>query len=252
MVLASLVVQSAWALAPAERAGQLEISIGRGRVPTAEILGWVVRIDGERVETPPPGLALSLAPGPHTIALQVHYYRGLKTLVLPIDHRRFGFTFVAAGGRWVEKEYSVNTGSASVVRVDATLADDPGAIADHLVVAHSIRAASVAERPSAGARTPLGPTLAERVQERAAWVTALVSPQLVRSAGTSGDATVRVAVDRDGYLRDFHLQTTTGDALLDHHVEEVLRLAEPYPPFEGYLTLTLPFWAGAPLPDCPL
>ena len=91
------------------------------------------------------------------------------------------------------------------------------------------------------------------VQERIAWVAALLSPSLVHGAGgRSARAEVRLSVDTRGYLREALLSLPTGVVALDRNVEAVLRLAEPYPVFDGYLTVKVPFAVVNPLPPSPL
>jgi hypothetical protein len=272
VVLASLWVQVAWAWSPGTAEGprtedqgtRLEITLGRGLVPSAQILGWVLMIDGARIEGAHSEWAGYLPPGPHTVGLRVHYWRDLKTLITHTDDNRLGFTFVAAGGRWAGKDYSVEASPSSVVRLAATLEDNAEAIADRVLVANSVQNYGASERARATGEDDPSPALASaprplrvergiahQVRKRAAWVTALVSQKLLREAGRGGDAMVRVAVDRDGYLRDFRLDSPTGVELLDQSVGEVLRLAEPYPRFDGYLTVKLPFANADPPPDCP-
>jgi len=79
------------------------------------------------------------------------------------------------------------------------------------------------------------------VQERIDFVARLVGPLSVRRAGRSGLATVRLRVDGNGYVASDALVRSTGSPRLDAEIHTVLHLAEPYPPFRGWLEVFVLF-----------
>jgi hypothetical protein len=131
---------------PAEK-GRLEVKVDGVRIPSGELLGWELFVDGELVaanevvpvDPRPPEWAGMVRPGSHDLALRVRYWRDLKTVVSEEPGSedqgpKVGFTFIAAGRRALGQRFTVEARSVSVVRLAAAVDDDPEAIGDRLVL----------------------------------------------------------------------------------------------------------------------
>ncbi|MHB8877137.1 MAG: energy transducer TonB [Myxococcaceae bacterium] len=94
-----------------------------------------------------------------------------------------------------------------------------------------------AERAAAGG----GYDPALLVQERIDFIARLLSPSVVRRAGTEGTALVSLSVNRLGYVQGIRVLHSTGSALLDGEVESTVHFAEPFPLWEGWLTVTVEY-----------
>lgn len=79
------------------------------------------------------------------------------------------------------------------------------------------------------------------VQERIAWVARLLSPALVRRAQAEGAARVALSVNRLGYIQAMRVVQSTGSPLLDAELEPTVHFAEPFPLWEGWLTVTVDY-----------
>lgn len=242
-------------------ASRLQVTLGSVLVPQGELVGWALDVDGEPVAAPTRAEASrawegTLAPGPHVLSVRALYRRELKTLV---DHPRghiLGFTFVGAGSRWLDQRHLITLPAGALVHLQATICDDPGAVDDRLELTSTVLVAGASSGGPvrsivASERLPTTDPAA-LARERATWVAALVSPALTEKAGSGGDVHVRFSVDASGYLRATHLDRSSGVPLLDSSIEDVLRLAEPYPVFAGDTELTLSFGPRDELPPFPL
>jgi TonB family protein len=85
------------------------------------------------------------------------------------------------------------------------------------------------------------------VQERVNYVASLVGPGLVRRSGARGIAVVKFRVDFRGYVRAVKLERSSGSAELDREIEPVIRLAEPYTGWIGWMRVAVCF--GTPFLD---
>lgn len=85
------------------------------------------------------------------------------------------------------------------------------------------------------------------VQERVNHVASLVGPGLVARTGKRGVAIVKFKVDFTGYVRAVKLERSTGSQELDEEIETVVRLAEPYTGWLGWMRVAVSF--GTPMLD---
>jgi TonB family protein len=92
---------------------------------------------------------------------------------------------------------------------------------------------SVDERPA--------PDRSRLVQERIARVARLVSPSVVLRAHAEGAARVALSVNRLGYVQALRLMQSSGSSLLDAEVESTVHFAEPFPLWEGWITVTVDY-----------
>ncbi len=79
------------------------------------------------------------------------------------------------------------------------------------------------------------------VQERIAWVAHLVSPSATRRARTEGSARVDLRVGANGYVRAVRVVKSTGSPALDAEIESTVHFAEPFPQWNGWLTVTVEY-----------
>jgi len=84
------------------------------------------------------------------------------------------------------------------------------------------------------------------VQERVNHVASLVGPGLVRRTGSRGVAVVKFKVDFRGYVRAVKLERSTGTPELDGEIESVIRLAEPYTGWLGWMRVAVCFGPAFP------
>lgn len=61
-------------------------------------------------------------------------------------------------------------------------------------------------------------------------------PPLAQRNGIEGKGMLRFTIDRQGNVLEAHIETSTGNSVLDREILAMLRRAEPLPPFSAELT----------------
>jgi len=88
----------------------------------------------------------------------------------------------------------------------------------------------------------------ELIRQRLAAVEPFCYPDEARRRRLRGTALLRFQVGAEGYPSVMQLMTSTGHALLDAKIEEMLHLAEPYPFVPGWIVVPITFPPEAATP----